>query len=122
MNRISSTLIFILFFTTLPSSVFAVSDVQFKTVRSLGELNGAALNCKYIDETRRMKRSLVSTVPQLRVIGQAFDQSTNSAFLTMIKSEQPCPDEYSLSRQVDQAIQQLEQAFTSPPSILPPNP
>lgn len=114
MIRITSTL-FLLLFSTLAA---AISDTQFESVRALGKLNGIALNCGYIDETRRMKRSLVSTVPKLRVIGQAFDESTNDAFLQMVNNQSPCPSERTLSEQVDQAIYQVEQAF--PPAPLLP--
>lgn len=96
----------------------AVSDEQFEAVRALGDLNGVALNCKFIDETRRMKRSLVSTVPKLRVIGQAFDESTNDAFLKMIHEQTPCPTERALSQQVDQAIEQVSHTFAAPTPLL----
>ncbi len=77
----------------------------------MGELNGIALNCGYIDETRRMKRAMVSTVPKIRVIGIAFDEATNSSFLSTIKSGNSCPTEKSLSQQVDSSIEQLETVF-----------
>ncbi len=108
MIRITSLLTLLL----LSTSATAISDAQFDSVRAVGKLNGAALNCGYIDETRRMKRALVSTVPKLRVIGQAFDESTNDAFLEMIASKTPCPSERNLSEQVDGALEQLQQQFT----------
>ncbi len=116
MIRITSAL-FLLLFSGLAT---AVTDTQFESVRALGKLNGIALNCSYIDETRRMKRSLVATVPKLRVIGQAFDESTNDAFLEMVHNGSSCPSERSLSEQVDHAIQQVEQQFAS--TLLLPKP
>lgn len=97
---------------------YAISDTQFETVRALGKLNGIALNCSYLDETRRMKRTLVSTVPKLRVIGQAFDESTNKSFLEMINGKLPCPTERALSQEVDQAIGHLEQSYRATPNAL----
>lgn len=95
----------------LTTPAYAVSEIQLERVKQLGELNGIALNCGYIDETRRMKRSLVSTVPKIRVIGLAFDESTNSSFLSIIKSGATCPTEKSLSQRVDSGIEQLEKEF-----------
>ena len=118
MTRITSTLLFAL----LSTSAYAITEAQFESVRALGKLNGTALNCKYIDETRRMKRSLVSTVPKLRVIGEAFDQSTNDAFLEIISNRQPCPSESTLSQQVDHAIQALSTKFAETPTPLLPKP
>lgn len=118
MIRITSTLLIAL----LSTSAVAITEPQFESVRALGTLNGIALNCSYIDETRRMKRSLVASVPKLRVIGQAFDESTNSAFLKMISEQSTCPTERSLGEQVDQAIEALEHAFTASPATLLPKP
>jgi hypothetical protein len=109
MIRITS----LLFLALCATTVFAISDTQFESVRGVGKLNGVALNCGYIDETRRMKRALVATVPKLRVIGQAFDESTNEAFLQMIADKAPCPAERTLSSSVDQALQQLQQQFSN---------
>ncbi len=108
MTRITSILLLLL----LSTAAHAVSEAQFDAVKAVGNLNGIALNCKYLDETRRMKRSIVSTVPKIRIIGEAFDQSTNDAFLAMIAAKKPCPSEHTLSLQVDRAIEGLEQAFT----------
>lgn len=106
MIRITSILLLL-----LSTSVHAVDESQFDAVKAVGNLNGIALNCGYIDETRRMKRSIVITVPKIRVIGEAFEQSTNDSFLAMITAKNPCPSEHTLSLKVDQAIQGLEQAF-----------
>lgn len=116
MIRITSTLFLILFST----HASAISDAQFESVRALGMLNGVALNCGYIDETRRMKRSLVATVPKLRVIGQAFDDSTNDAFLEMVNNRTNCPSERTLSEQVDHSIQQVEEKFPATPLLPKP--
>ena len=95
----------------LTAPAYAVSDQQLERVKQLGELNGIALNCGYNDETRRMKRSMVATVPKIRVIGIAFDEATNKSFLAIIKSGTQCPSEKELSQQVDSSIEQLETGF-----------
>ncbi len=116
MIRITS----VLFTLLIGSPVLALNDTQFDAVKGLGKLNGIALNCQYLDETRRMKRAVVETVPKLRVIGEAFDQSTNQAFLQMIHDRTPCPSERTLSEQVDNGIITLQQQFIVTPPLLKP--
>jgi hypothetical protein len=87
------------------------SEAQYETIRQLGQLNGVALNCQYLNETRRMKKSLVVTLPKRRQLGELFDTETNSAFLQFIEERRECPTEASFSVQVDDAILALEKAF-----------
>ncbi len=98
----------LLLFATIAS---AINDEQFDAIKQLGSLNGVALNCGYLNETHRMKRSLVSTVPKIRPIGIAFEQSTNEAFLAMITAREACPSEKTIGKQVDERIELLERAF-----------
>ncbi len=84
---------------------------QLDAVKKLGELNGMALNCHYLIETRRMKKTLVLTLPKRRQYGELFDSSTNSAFLKIIENRTSCPEEGAFSEQVDAAILKLEAAF-----------
>ena len=51
--RISYITVLVTALAALPSApVGAVSEAQFETIRSLGVLNGVALHCQYLDETR----------------------------------------------------------------------
>ncbi len=95
----------------------AITDTQFDAVKRLGALNGEALNCGYIDETRRMKRSLVTAVPKIRIIGKAFDDATNEAFLAMVSEKRPCPSERNLSERVDREVELLQQQFEQPEKL-----
>lgn len=98
----------------------AASEAQLGAIKQLGSANGVALNCGYIDETRRMKRALVAILPKLRILGEAFDHSTNDSFLEMIRTKHPCPTEAQLSSEVDAGIEQLEMLFLAPqPPHLP---
>ncbi len=92
----------------------AASEEQLSAIKQLGGANGIALNCGYIGETRRMKRALVTILPKIRILGEAFDQSTNDSFLGMIRTGDPCPAESQLSREVDAGIEHLEALFLAP--------
>lgn len=104
---IASTVLLLLF--TLP--VHSVTDEQYATIKKLGQLNGIALNCGYLDETRKMKKALVLALPKTRQLGEAFERETNKGFLQLIESKSPCPTEEALSSQVDQAVEALNAAF-----------
>lgn len=90
-----------------------MDDVQLAAVQKLGELNGMALNCHYLIETRRMKKTLVLTLPKRRQYGELFDSTTNTAFLKILENRTGCPEEGVFSEQVDAAILELEAAFAN---------
>lgn len=98
---------------TIPAN--AISDAQYSSIKAMGELNGVALQCKFLHETRRMKKAMVATLPKRRQLGDAFDKSTNDSFLSFIEANATCPDEAEFARQVDTAIQVLDAAFSDKP-------
>jgi hypothetical protein len=89
----------------------AVTDAQYQSIRALGLLNGVALPCHYLEQTRRMKKAIVATLPKRRALGDAFDQATNEAFLTFVEEKHACPAPEEFGRQVDAAIGALQRAF-----------
>lgn len=89
----------------------AIDEVQYGSISHLGELNAVALNCRYLEQTRRMKKALVAALPKRRALGQAFDDKTNEAFLVLMKTEEDCPDKEAFENDVGSAIQALNQAF-----------
>ncbi len=102
----------------LPQAGMALTELQIEAVRTIGALNGRALNCGMTAQTRRMKEAIITTVPKLRVIGEAFDKSTNGAFLAMIAANEVCPAESRLAAQIDTAIEQLRQHFSKTEPLL----
>jgi len=92
--------------------VAADEDPRYAAVAGLGQLNGVALQCKYIDEMRRMKAAVVRNAPKERSFGLAFDQATNRAFLRFIEQQESCPHPEDFTRRVDQGIDVLRAAFT----------
>jgi len=89
----------------------ADADSRYAVVRSLGALNGVALQCRYVGEVRRMKAAVVDSAPKERSFGLAFEESTNEAFLAFIRQGDTCPGPAALSAQVDAAIQEMRRAF-----------
>ena len=87
---------------------------QVDAVRALGELNGVALQCKYIDQVRRMKAAVVANAPKERVFGLAFDEATNEAFLAFSRKGGPCPGHGGFEAQVGERIEVVQKAFASP--------
>lgn len=94
----------------LPAA-WAISPAQQSAIERLGELNGIALQCRYQDETKRMKHAMVASSPKLRALGQFFEDSTQRAFLAFMEQRRTCPPAALFTLQVDQAIAGLEQAF-----------
>jgi hypothetical protein len=90
----------------------AISDAQYGSIEALGELNGIALQCGYIEQTQRMKRILVATLPKRRALGLAFDDATNKSFLRFMEQKTSCMSEQELSGRVDEAITRLKTEFS----------
>ena len=90
----------------------AISDLQYQAISQLGQLNGVALQCGYIGQTRAIKAALVSALPKRRALGQAFDDQTNRAFLAFIEEQRGCPAPAEFAERVTRGIRTLEQAFT----------
>jgi len=89
----------------------AISNDQFEAIKKLGSLNGVALHCGYVEETRRMKAALIESLPKRRELGLAFDQITHESFMEFIQEERSCPSVGEFSRQVEQAIEGLKASF-----------
>ncbi|MCP3868193.1 MAG: hypothetical protein GY703_08895 [Gammaproteobacteria bacterium] len=88
-----------------------MSDEQYKSIQALGRLNGIALQCNYLADTRRMKAALIKTLPRRRELGMAFDQATNESFLQFMEEGRSCPESGSFSGTVDRGIGSLEHSF-----------
>lgn len=92
-------------------AVAADEDPRYAAIEGLGALNGVALQCKYIDQVRRMKAAVVATAPKERSFGLAFDKATNDAFLAFARDQGVCPTHDQLRRQVGHQIDRMAEAF-----------
>ena len=106
---------FLVICLSLLISAVAVSDEdpRYQAVTGLGELNGVALQCKYLDQVRRMKAAVVASAPKERSYGLAFDQATNDAFLAFIRNQEACPSHDRLERLVGHQIDSMATAFAA---------
>ena len=110
MKSIHLPLFFVIFLLGGPAGN-AASDVQLAAIRKLGELNGIALHCKGLAESRRMKRALVLNLPKRRQLGELFDYETNRSFMKFIDANTACPAGDTLKEQVSAAIRELESVY-----------
>jgi hypothetical protein len=105
-------------FLALVLSVSAIAageeDPRYAAVKGLGQLNGVALQCKYIDQVRRMKAAVVASAPKDRSFGLAFDTATNEAFLAFIQDDAACPAHAELERRIGHQIDAMRAAFSVP--------
>lgn len=90
----------------------ASTHSQYRVVRQLGELNGIALHCRRIDETRRMKRAMVETLPKIKALGDLFDQASHERFLSLSGGEGTCPLRSEFKQQIVAAIEELRGQFS----------
>lgn len=92
-------------------AIAADEDPRYAAIEGLGALNGVALQCKYIDQVRRMKAAVVATAPKERSFGLAFDKATNDAFLAFARDDGACPAHDQLQRQVGHQIDRVTEVF-----------
>ena len=93
------------------SQLNAATDAQTKAIESIGELNGVALQCSYIDKVQLIKLVLVKNLPKQRILGQLFEDATNRSFMKFMESGQDCPRIDQFSNDVDAAISLIEVEF-----------
>jgi hypothetical protein len=81
---------FLLIAILLSSQLNATTDEQRKAIENIGELNGVALQCSYIDKVRLIKLALVKNLPKQRILGQWFEDATNKSFMNFMETGQEC--------------------------------
>ena len=109
MKRLAAALLLAL----LSAVVAAQPDPRFEAVRGLGSLNGVALACGYLDQTRRMKQALVDHLPRERAYGLAFDESTDQSFRGFLGRHGTCPGKAGFAGDVDGALETLGRTFAA---------
>ncbi len=102
---------FLLIAILLSSQLNATTDEQRKAIENIGELNGVALQCSYIDKVRLIKLALVKNLPKQRILGQWFEDATNKSFMNFMETGQECPRIDQFSADVDASISQIEVEF-----------
>ncbi|MEW8508433.1 MAG: hypothetical protein AB2598_17190 [Candidatus Thiodiazotropha sp.] len=89
----------------------AQNSEQLAAITALGKLNGVALHCKALGETRRIKQALVATLPKRRQLGELFDYETNRSFMAFIEKNGSCPSPRTLTLQINEALERLQSLY-----------
>ncbi len=100
-------------FLLLAQTAAADVTAQYEAVAALGELNGVALQCKYLDQVRRMKAAVVANAPKERSFGLAFDEATNKSFLAFAREQRSCPGTGGFEDRVGERIESMRQVFAA---------
>ena len=93
------------------ASTQAVTDSQQQAISDIGRLNGIALQCRYIDQVRKIKMALVESLPKQRMLGEWFEQSTSTSFMLFMEKDMVCPVAQSFHQEVDEAIKKIKSEF-----------
>ncbi len=98
-------------FLLIYSMSATASDKQLDAVANMGELNGIALHCRYLDEVKQIKSILIRTLPQQRKYGEVFERTTNDSFMQVMKEKTKCPTQEFLKQQISLGQIKLESVF-----------
>lgn len=90
----------------------AANPAGIAAIEEVGRINGAALACSQPAIVSRARNAIVTGAPKTRAYGEAFENSTNAAFLAQGKGAE-CPDGADLSRRLEAAEKRLQAAFAS---------
>lgn len=110
---LSLSLISLLVLMLQPVYSAPASDTQLQAIGRMGELNGIALQCRFVDQVRRIKQALIERLPKQRALGAWFEQKTDESFTNFMKRGGQCPGLLEFEKDLDQATRQLNQAFPS---------
>ena len=102
----------LILFLCLSSRVAIAQNLHLDAIRSLGKLNGVALQCGFFDQTRLMKQVLVEVLPKRRSLGQAFDQATHDSYLSFTENKRRCPTQVELMLEVNESMRHLRQVYS----------
>jgi protein SCO1/2 len=80
---------------------------QTTIVEALGRLNGRALACGYPELVSRTKAIVTARVAKTRELGEAFERTTQIAFLAQGKEKIVCPSRPALALELDATARPL---------------
>ncbi|MBT3206433.1 MAG: hypothetical protein HOM14_18690 [Gammaproteobacteria bacterium] len=89
----------------------ATTENQLNAIAKMGELNGVALQCSFMEQMQRIKLNLVLHLPKQRELGDWFEQKTSASFMDFMSKDSSCPDSTEFVEQVDAAIMNIETTF-----------
>ncbi|RMG34395.1 MAG: hypothetical protein D6720_09265 [Gammaproteobacteria bacterium] len=95
-----------------PVHAAPATEAQLQAIARMGELNGVALQCRFVDQVRRIKQELIKRLPKQRALGAWFEQKTNAAFTDFINRGDRCPGLLEFEKDLEQAVARLDEAFS----------
>lgn len=91
----------------------AATEGQTQSLEKMGKLNGIALGCRYFDQVKTIKKALVQALPKRRELGRIFEAVTDQTYREFIASKTACPSAEAFAADLEAAIQNLNQSFSS---------
>lgn len=79
----------------------------FTIVEALGRINGRALACGYPELVSRTKAIVTARVAKTRELGEAFERTTQAAFLAQGNEKVACPSRPALALELDATARPL---------------
>jgi hypothetical protein len=115
MNRIHTpVLALVLALLLAPEPAAAGQDkARLDAIARMGELNGIALQCRYLDQMRRIKQALIRYLPKKRELGEWFERTTQDSFMNFMKNNRECPGLIEYERDLDKASKRIAEVFGS---------
>lgn len=96
----------------VPAVADSAVDAGLAEVRELGLLNGQALACSQAQSAARIKAIMIKHAPKSRRYGEAFESSTNEAFLAQVKKDPAdCLGETALAAKLEDVGARLQAAI-----------
>ncbi len=84
---------------------------RLQAIGRMGELNGVALQCRYLDQMRRIKQVLIRHLPKKRELGEWFEKTTQDSFMSFMEENRECPGLIEFERDLDAASQRIAEVF-----------
>ena len=101
----------LLMLSVLQPASAANHEARLDAIARMGELNGVALQCRYLDQMRRIKQVLIKNLPKERALGEWFEKTTQDSFMGFMQENRECPGLIEFERDLDQASQRIEEVF-----------
>lgn len=93
------------------------ADLGMTEIMEMGRLNGQALACSHTEAVAKIKVLIIKLAPKSRRYGEAFETSTNEAYLAQAKEDpSTCLGGPALAGQVEEVAKRLQAAF---PVVVP---
>jgi hypothetical protein len=95
------TIVLLFAFLNAVAPTFAADPAAgVAALKELGAVNGQALACSEMPAAKRAKSLMLGHAPKSQAYGDAFQMSTNDAFLAQSKGDAPCPTTQALAEKL----------------------